>query len=74
MSDLNLKPKINLKEIPSMICDDCNYGYFREVFILKKVSKLMTGAADDTIVPFSLYQCASCGHVNTDLNPFNDDK
>ena len=33
----------------------------------------MTGSAEDTIVPFALYQCASCGYVNDDLNPFNND-
>jgi hypothetical protein len=36
------------------------------------VSKLLTGSAEDTIVPFPIYKCDSCGHVNKGFNPFDD--
>ena len=65
------KPKIDLREIPSLKCDECNSEYFREVVILKKVNKFLTGSSEDTLVPFPIYQCAKCFHVNEDFNPFN---
>jgi hypothetical protein len=54
----------------------CDSVYFREVIYLKKVSKLLTGSEEDTTVPFPIYKCDSCGHVNKGFNPFEgeDDK
>lgn len=68
------KPKIDLREIPSIKCEECQGEFFREVAILKKVSKLLTGSAQDTLVPFPVYQCVNCRHVNEEFNPFNETK
>jgi predicted nucleic acid-binding Zn ribbon protein len=66
------KPKVNidLKEQPSVVCEKCEGVYFREVTIIKKVSKLLTGSGQDTIVPFPTYMCDGCGHVNEEFKIF----
>ena len=66
------KPKRNLREVPTVKCDNCGGIYFREVTYLKLVPKLLVGAAEDTTVPFPIYKCDSCGHVNKGFNPFED--
>lgn len=66
------KPKLNLRETPTIKCDKCEGIYFREVIYLKKVSKILTGSSEDTIVPFPIYKCDSCGHVNESFNPFEE--
>ena len=66
------KPKLNLREVPTVKCDNCGGIYFREVTYLKLVPKLLVGAAEDTTVPFPIYKCDSCGHVNKGFNPFDD--
>ena len=38
----------------------------------KKVSKLLTGSPEDTTVPFPIYKCDSCGHINKGFNPFEE--
>lgn len=69
------KPKLNLREVPTVKCDNCGGIYFREVTYLKLVPKLLVGAAEDTTVPFPIYKCDSCGHVNKGFNPFeNNDR
>lgn len=67
------KPKINLKDCETVKCENCGGIYFKEVIVLKRVSALMTGAPEDTNVPFSVTKCDSCGHVNKGFNPFEDD-
>jgi DNA-directed RNA polymerase subunit RPC12/RpoP len=47
-----LKPKIDLKKQPTVVCEKCGSKYFKEVVLIKKVSKLMTGSSEDTLVPF----------------------
>ena len=68
------KPKVNidLKEQPSVVCEKCEGVYFREVTMIKKVSKLLTGSGQDTIVPFPTYMCNHCGHVNNEFELFID--
>lgn len=66
------KPKINLKDQPTIVCDNCGHNYFREVVYIKKVSKLLTGSSEDTTVPFPIYKCDSCGHINEGFNPFEE--
>ena len=70
MDDI-LKPKINLRDQPTVECDKCKSKYFKEVVILKKVPKLLTGSQEDTIVPFPTYMCNECGNVNKDFELFD---
>ena len=70
MDDI-LKPKIDLKKQPTIECEKCMSIYFKEVVLIKKVPKLMTGSSEDTLVPFPTYMCNECGHVNIDFQLFD---
>jgi uncharacterized Zn finger protein len=67
-------PKIDLREQPTISCEECGSNYFKEIVLIKKVSKLYTGSMDDTLVPFPTYRCDDCGHVNDDFKLFEDAK
>jgi len=67
-----IKPKVNLRDCETIKCEKCDSTYFREVIYIKKVSKLLTGSAEDTTVPFPIYKCDECGHINKGFNPFED--
>jgi len=68
-----IQPKVNLRDSETIKCEKCESIYFREVIYIKKVSKLLTGSPEDTIVPFPIYKCDSCGHVNKGFNPFDEE-
>jgi len=70
---MDLQPKISLKECPTVFCENCDGVYFRETFFFKRVPKLMTGASEDTLVPYPVYKCDNCGHINKGANPFEED-
>ena len=72
MDDL-LKPKIDLKQQPTLVCEECDSIYFKEVTMIKKVNKLLTGSSEDTIVPFPTYRCDDCGHVNSEFALFEEE-
>jgi len=65
------KPKIDLKQQPTVVCDKCGSKYFKEIVLIKKVSKLLTGSSEDTIIPFPTYRCDDCGNVNEDFKLFD---
>lgn len=64
--------KVNLREQPTVKCEECGGVLFEEVTLIKKVSKLITGSTDDTLVPFPTYRCAECKHMNEDFKLFDD--
>lgn len=64
-------PKIDLREQPTVVCENCGSMYFKEIVLIKKVSKLYTGSLEDTLVPFPTYRCDDCGHVNEDFKLFD---
>lgn len=64
------KPKIDLKSQPTISCESCGEKFFREIVMIKKVSKILTGNKEDTLVPFPTYCCDKCGHVNKDFELF----
>lgn len=66
------RPKVNLRDCPTIKCEKCENKYFIEVTYLKRVPAIMTGSPDDTTVPFPIYKCDSCGHINKGFNPFEE--
>ena len=72
MSDDIIRPKIDLREQPTIKCEKCESKYFKEITMLKKVPKLLTGSHEDTLVPFPTYMCNGCGHVNNEFELFID--
>ena len=66
------QPRIDLKKQPTMVCEQCGSIYFKEIVLIKKVNKLLTGSPEDVIVPFPTYRCDDCGHVNEDFRLFDE--
>ena len=71
MEDGIIRPKIDLKQQETLVCEKCDNKYFKEVTLIKKVPKLLTGSSEDTIVPFPTYMCNECGNVNDDFKLFD---
>ena len=74
MDSLDLRPKIDLKQQPTVTCSKCGSKFFKEVVLIKKVPALLTGNSEDTLVPFPTYRCDDCGHVDEDFDLFINDK
>jgi len=60
---------VNLADAPYMECEECQHKIFEEKMMIKKVSKFMTGNAQDSIVPIPVIACAKCGHINELFKP-----
>ena len=68
------KLNINFAEQPTVQCEECGNKFFKKVTVMKKISRLLTGASQDEIVPLETYACDKCSHVNKDFNPFEDEE
>ena len=65
--------QINLNDTESVLCTSCKGTFFDHVFIMKRLSALVSPNGKKTMVPIQLFKCHSCGHVNSEfLDPNHD--
>ncbi len=67
MSKLNVN--IGPNDMQAITCKECNGMYFRQVMAINKVSKLLTGADKDTMVPIPVFRCDDCGFIPEEFQP-----
>lgn len=68
---LNGQPqtRITLKETSEVACDECSCVTFTEAVMMRKASRILTGAPKDSYVPIPVFTCTACGHVNDEFVP-----
>jgi DNA-directed RNA polymerase subunit RPC12/RpoP len=59
---------INLNDARDMVCE-CGGKIFMPGVRFKKLSKIMTGNPQDTIIPIEMYLCTTCGVPLQELLP-----
>ena len=64
-TSLNIKPD----DLKPLICSECGGMYFRQVMAINKVSRFITGADKDSMVPVPVFRCDDCGHVPEEFRP-----
>jgi hypothetical protein len=60
--------QIDPNNTTAITCDECGSDKFRPIFFLRKVSRFITGEADDRIIPIDTLACLKCDHVNDSMN------
>ena len=70
MSEQQQTPKLNidLKNTTPIISEDGNQ-VFNEGYVLRKVSKFVTGAADDGVIPLPIFYDVQTGKILTETLP-----
>lgn len=63
-----LPMNFNLNDAREMLCE-CGNNTFMPGFRFRKVSRLITGGAKDSILPIEMYLCTQCGKPLQDLLP-----
>jgi hypothetical protein len=59
---------ISLNDARDMTCE-CGNKTFMPGYRFKKLSKIMTGNAQDSIIPIEMYLCTQCGKALQELLP-----
>lgn len=68
---MNQQPNVNvsLKDAKPVLCEECQHEVFGEKFLLRRVSRFVTGATEDGFIPIPVFACSKCGHVNKEFLP-----
>lgn len=64
-------PKVDISQATDIVCktDECGGKLFLPAARFKKVSKILTGAPQDMLLPIDVYVCAKCGATLEELLP-----
>ena len=57
-----MENKINVQDAPWMECE-CGSFMFTQIIGMKRLSKLLTGEPNDTVVEIPMLKCDSCGKI-----------
>lgn len=63
------QPKIDLSQAKDMNCKHCKNPYFIQAVMLKKISRFVTGTANDAVLPVDVLLCGNCGKPFEELLP-----
>ena len=69
MENLNAQPQVDITKTVAVKCDECMEEAFEQALFLRKVPRLLTGAAKDGYIPIPVFACTACGHINQEFIP-----
>jgi len=64
-----LNVNIDLEQTEAVVCDECKSQVFNHGFMLRKVSAVLSPSGEEAMIPIQVFECASCGHVNSEFIP-----
>lgn len=59
----------HLKDSTGIKCEECGSQLFKETYLLRRVSRLLTGENSDAVQPIPVFCCAKCHHINSEFKP-----
>ncbi len=60
----NQELRVNLKDMQDYKCEDCGGSKFKDIYIIKKISALLSPSGKEMLYPVQLYACLVCNHIN----------
>jgi len=56
--------QIDLSEVENLACEVCASDVFVPVFVIKKVSALLSPTGKETLAPLQIFKCDKCSYIN----------
>ena len=60
------QPQMNVdfSQTTEECCEKCGNNTFTQVFLVRKLSALLSPAGKESMIPMQTFACAKCGHIN----------
>ena len=63
-----LPPNFKLSDAREMLCE-CGNNTFMDGMRFRKISRLLTGAPMDSVLPIQIFLCTKCGEAFNEMLP-----
>ncbi len=61
------KQTINPKDLTNLVCEKCDHNLFQQLFAVKRISPIVSGAPKTQYIPIQVFVCANCGALPKDF-------
>jgi len=61
--------RLDFSQTTPITCEKCKGQLFKEVMLIRKASRFVTNAPQDSYVPVPVFACTKCEHVNDEFLP-----
>jgi len=61
--------QLDLAKSTSLACESCGNHTFLSVFMMRRVSAIMSPTGEEAIVPIPTYACNACGFISSGFMP-----
>jgi len=58
-----------VSQAATVTCEECNHYTFDTVFVIKKISALISPNGQESSVPIQAFACSKCNHINQAFLP-----
>ena len=60
---------IDINQTTELTCESCGHNHFEQVFMIRKLSPLLSPRGQPALIPIPVYACTKCGNVNSEFLP-----
>lgn len=60
---------IDINQTTELICESCGHNHFTQVYMMRKLSPLLSPTGQPALIPIPVYACTKCGNVNSEFLP-----
>ena len=60
---------IDMSQTTAEVCEKCENDTFIQVFMMRRLSALLSPAGQESMIPIQVFACAKCGHINKGFLP-----
>jgi DNA-directed RNA polymerase subunit M/transcription elongation factor TFIIS len=64
-----VQQRLDINQTTPVECEKCKGQVFKEVTLIRKVSRFITNTPQDTMIPIPVFACHKCDHVNDEFLP-----
>ena len=72
MNEQQPQMNIDFSKTTEEVCGECGNDTFTQVYKIRKLSALLSPTGKPTMIPFPVFTCVKCGHINPDFLPKED--
>lgn len=58
-----LQQQLSLAQTKGTFCENCGSGFFKQVVVLRSVSKLLAGTTEDLLQLVPVFRCDDCNEL-----------
>jgi hypothetical protein len=61
--------KVNIETASDVKCSECENLRFVQVYVIKRLSPIVSPTGEEILVPVPTFACAECGNINDEFVP-----